>query len=116
MERESSTRKCGLVQLEVFDLEEENFIELPLVFSTPKLPVASESVPRQEDVDRWPHLKGVTLVEITADVGLLIGHDVPKALEPKEVRVRMEVHMRPKSCWVGPSMAHVRGTEVLNAL
>ena len=86
MERESSTRKCELVQLEVFDLEEENFIELPLVFSTPKLPVASESVPRQEDVDRWPHLKGVTVAEINADVGLLIGHDVPKALEPKEVR------------------------------
>ena len=86
MERESSTRKCELVQLEVFDLEEENFIELPLVFSTPKLPVASESVPHQEDVDRWPHLKGVTVAEINADVGLLIGHDVPKALEPKEVR------------------------------
>ena len=32
MERESSTRKCELVQLEVFDLEEETFIELPLVF------------------------------------------------------------------------------------
>ena len=46
MERESSTRKCELVQLEVLDLEEENFIELPLVFSTPKLPVASESVPK----------------------------------------------------------------------
>ena len=61
-------------------------IELPLVFSTPKLPVSSESVLRQEDVDRWPHLKGVTVAEINADVGLLIGHDVPKALEPKEVR------------------------------
>lgn len=72
--------------MEVFDLEENNFIELPLVFSTPKLPVASESVPRQEDVDRWPHLKGVRVAEINADVGLLIGHDVPKALEPKEVR------------------------------
>ena len=32
MERVSSTRKCELVQLEVFDLEEEIFIELPLVF------------------------------------------------------------------------------------
>ncbi|XP_068726426.1 uncharacterized protein [Montipora capricornis] len=87
MERESSTRKCEIVQLKVFDLEEDNFIELPLVFSTPKLPVASESVPRQEDLHRWPHLKGVTVAKINADVGLLIGHDVPKALEPKEVRV-----------------------------
>ena len=67
-------------------MEEENFIELPLVFSTPKLPVAPESVPCQEDVDRWPHLKWVMVAEINADVELLIGHDVPKALEPKEVR------------------------------
>ena len=87
-ERESRTRKCELVQLDVFDLEEENFIELPLVFSIPKLPLASESVPRQDDVDRWPHLKGVTVAEINADVGLLIGHDV-RELE----RVRMEVRV-----------------------
>ena len=86
MERESSTRKRELVQLEVFDLEKEIFIELLLVFSTPKIPVASESVPRQEVVYRWPHLKGVTVAEINADAGLLIGHDVLKALEPKEVR------------------------------
>ena len=45
-----------------------------------------QSVPRQDDVDRWPHLKGVKIAEINADVGLLIGHDVPKALESKEVR------------------------------
>jgi len=85
-ERESSMRRCELVQLEVFDLEEDNFIELPMVFSTPNLPVGSESIPCQEDVDKWPHMKGVTVTEINADVGLLVGHDIPKALEPKEVR------------------------------
>jgi len=73
MERESSTKKCELVQLEVFNLQENNIIELPLVFSTPKLPVASESVTHQKDVDRWPHLKGVTVTEINANFGLLIG-------------------------------------------
>ena len=107
------------MQLEVFDLEEENFIELPLVFSTPKLPVASESVPRQEDVDRWPHLKGVTVAEINADVGLLIGHDVPKALEPKEVREsqnRGPYAAKTLLCWAGPSMAHLVGTEALSVL
>ncbi|XP_078361599.1 uncharacterized protein LOC144645962 [Oculina patagonica] len=61
MERENSTKRSALVQLEVFDFDENNFIELPLVFSTPKLPIASESISSQ-------------------------GHDVPKALEPKEVR------------------------------
>ena len=86
MERENSTKRSALVQLEVFDFDENNFIELPLVFSTPKLPIASESIPSQDDVDRWPHLKGIHVTEIEANVGLLIGHDVPKALEPKEVR------------------------------
>ena len=86
MERENSKKASSLVQLEVFDLDENNFIELPLVFSTSVLPISSESVPRQEDVDRWPHLKGIRIAEIDARVGLLIGHDVPKALEPKEVK------------------------------
>ena len=52
MERENSTKASSLIQLEVFDLDENNFIELPLVFSSPVLPISSESVPRQEDVDR----------------------------------------------------------------
>ena len=56
IERENSTKASSLVQLEVSDLDENNFIELPLVFSIPVLPISSESVPRQEDVDRWPHL------------------------------------------------------------
>ena len=86
MERGNSTKASSLVQLEVFDLDENNFIELPLVFSTPVLPVSSVSVPRQEDVDIWPHLKGIHIAEIDARVGLLIGHDVPKALELKEVK------------------------------
>ena len=70
MKRENSTKRSALVQLEVFDFDENNFIELPLVFSTPKLPIASESIPSQDDVDRWPHLKGIHVTEIEANVGL----------------------------------------------
>ena len=56
------------------------------MFSTPVLPISSESVPRKEDVDRFPHLKRIRIAEIDARVGLLKAHDVPKALEPKEVK------------------------------
>ena len=90
MERENNTKASSLIPLEVFDLDENNFIELPLVFSTPVLPISSESIPRQEDVDRWSHLKGIRIAELNARVGLLIGHDVPKALEPKEVKESRE--------------------------
>ena len=44
-----------------------------------------ENIPTQEDVDKWPHLRGVQIPSINADIGLLIGTDVAKALEPKEV-------------------------------
>ena len=90
MEGENSTKVSSLVQSEVSDLDENNFIELPLVFSLPVLPISSESVPRQEDVDRWPHLKGIRIAELDARVSLLIGHDVPKALDPREVKERQD--------------------------
>ena len=86
MERENSTKAISLIQLEGFDLDENIFIELPLVLCTPALPISSESVPHQAGVDRWPHLKGIRVAEIDAHVGLLIDHDVPKALKLKEVK------------------------------
>ena len=73
------------------------------MFSTPVRPISSESVLRQEDVDRWPHLKGIRIAEIDARVGLLIGHDVPKALEPSR-KVRTEVHMQQELCSAGQLM------------
>ena len=63
LERENSWRTSSLIQLEVFKLDENNFIELPLVFSTPVLPISSESVPRHDDDDRWPHLKVIGIAQ-----------------------------------------------------
>eukprot|EP00794_Sanderia_malayensis_P013101 gene13101-14442_t len=45
-----------------------------------------QPISRQVDVDRWPHLKGINVKNINADIGLLIGSDVPEALQPKEAR------------------------------
>ena len=39
----------------------------------------------QEDIDRWPHLSGIDIPKIDAEVGLLIGCDAPEALEHKEI-------------------------------
>jgi hypothetical protein len=86
LQSENCAINCTVNSLEVFDLNEDNMVELPIVFSTERLPVNESSIPRQEDVNRWQHLKGVKLQEIDASIGLLIGNDVPKALEPKEVR------------------------------
>ena len=86
LEKQNSMTECRVSKLEVFDLDEHNFVEFPTVFSTPKLPVSEESIPRQEGVNMYPHLKGIQLPKIDACIGLLIGNDVPKALEPKEMR------------------------------
>ena len=41
-----------------------------------------EDVPTQEDVDRWPYLRGIKIPDINSDVGLLIGTNAPLASEP----------------------------------
>ena len=62
-------------------------IELPDVLSKEKLNISPSGISSQADVDRWPHLKGIELPDkIIGDVELLIGQDVPSALEPVEVR------------------------------
>ncbi|XP_056022166.1 uncharacterized protein LOC125649571 [Ostrea edulis] len=73
---------CGL---EVIDLNGDNTIELPPVFTQSTLPVSKKDVIFLEDVKRWSHLHGVELNVIDCDIGLLIGVNVPKALEPWEI-------------------------------
>lgn len=83
---EQKAVSCKAVpDLEVSSLEGDDFIELTEVFSQKDIPVSKENIPTQEDVDKWPHLQGVRIPSINADVGLLIGTNVVKALEPQEV-------------------------------
>ncbi|XP_028395694.1 uncharacterized protein LOC114519723 [Dendronephthya gigantea] len=86
MESVSKAVECSSVNLKVFDLDERNFVELSNVFSRPRLPVSKDCIANQGDVKRWPHLTGIKIEEIDAEVGLLIGSDVPEVLQPLEVR------------------------------
>ena len=86
MAQEDSSFESSIVSLKVFDLNENNFIELPTVFSSTRLPVSKESMATQRNVEKWPHLDGIELPEIDAEVILLIGSDAPEALQPWEVR------------------------------
>ena len=86
IQNESIPTECHVVNLEVFDINENNLVDLPYVFSTAKLPVDESCIPRQADVERWSHLKGIKIARIDACVGLLIGNDAPRALEPKEIK------------------------------
>ena len=71
--------------LEMSNLSGEEFIDLLDVFTHKTIPVGKENIPQQKDLERWPHLKEIHLPHIEADIGLLIGANVPKAMEPWEV-------------------------------
>lgn len=49
------------------------------------MPVHKGNIPHQNDIDRWTHLRKVHLPEIDSEIELLIGSDIPKALEPLDV-------------------------------
>ena len=75
-----------VVNLEVSDLQGRNVLELSNVFSRAKLPVTVQDIAVQSDVERWFYLKDIYLPCIDAEIELLIGNDVPKALEPQDVQ------------------------------
>ena len=68
--------------LEVTDLDGRNVIELPTIYTQEEIPVSKQDIVTQEDISRWSYLRDVRLPSINADIGLLIGNNVPKASEP----------------------------------
>jgi hypothetical protein len=83
MEKEKSKLESLVVSIEVSDLNGQNAVEIPNVFSVSKLPVSREDIPRKSDVERWSHLEGIDIDEVDCKVSLIIDNDVPKALQPK---------------------------------
>uniref|UniRef100_A0A3Q2QGI0 Arachidonate 15-lipoxygenase B n=1 Tax=Fundulus heteroclitus TaxID=8078 RepID=A0A3Q2QGI0_FUNHE len=77
---------CHIVSgLEVAGLESDLYCDLPDVFTQKMMPVCRSNIPREQDLVRWPYLRGLHLPEIDADIELLIGLNAPRALEPIKV-------------------------------
>ncbi|KAI3359305.1 hypothetical protein L3Q82_002621 [Scortum barcoo] len=74
-----------LTDSEVSGIDSNNFIDLPKVYTQKSIPVSTKNIPTQEDIEKWPYLREVRIPFINADVGLLIGSNVHKALEPWHV-------------------------------
>ncbi len=68
--------------LEVCSLDGKEFIKLPDVYTRQEIPVDKEHIPKQKDIRKWPYLQDVDIPTINAEVGLLIGINVPKLMEP----------------------------------
>lgn len=87
LERKNSLIDSFIVKdLIISDLDENVFITLPALYTRPEIPVSKEDIPTQDDVDQWPHLCGVHLPEVDAEIDLLIACDVPTVFDPLEVR------------------------------
>lgn len=85
MNATKQVKGCLMRDLEVSGINEDKYVTLPRVFTQRSIPVGRKNIPLQEEVDKWPYLREVKLPHIDADVGLLIGNDVPKAFEPWKV-------------------------------
>ena len=71
--------------LEVSNLEGDDFIALPAVYTQEEIPVTKEQIPTSEALKEWDYLKEVVLTHIDAEIGLLIGTNAPKTIEPWKV-------------------------------
>ncbi|KAK0139108.1 hypothetical protein N1851_024335 [Merluccius polli] len=71
--------------MEVAGLKGNTFSKLPDVFLQESIPVSKDNIPTEEDLKEWPYLKDVELEPIEASIGLLIGANAPKVLEPWRV-------------------------------
>lgn len=85
MGHEKRVKTYRLTELEVGSLNGNSFIDLPGVFTQSSIPVSQENIPKQDDIRRWPYLNDVHLDSTEAEVDLLVGVNVPKAMEPLKV-------------------------------
>ena len=72
--------------LKVNDLDMKNEIDLPVTYTKDTIPVSKNHIPTTDDISRWDHLKDISLPEIDADIGLLIGNNVADAYTPFDVK------------------------------
>ena len=71
--------------VQVSDLEESSFISLPATYTLDRIPVSRDDIPTSRDMGVWPHLRDLELHDIDSEVCLMIGNNVPEAMEPWDV-------------------------------
>ena len=83
--KNSSFCTRAINDLEVMDLDGNEKIILPLVYSKSELPIAREDIPRKSEIADFPYLNEVPFQFVDANVGLLVGINIPEALKPLEI-------------------------------
>ena len=86
-ERKDSEKSGLEVKLTIDSIYEDSTIQVPMAWTVDHLNISECSIPRDHDVDKWPHLNGIDLPEIdNKEVRVLIGCNVPEAFWVLEER------------------------------
>eukprot|EP00095_Tigriopus_kingsejongensis_P008157 snap_masked-scaffold735_size104922-processed-gene-0.5 protein:Tk08157 transcript:snap_masked-scaffold735_size104922-processed-gene-0.5-mRNA-1 annotation:"rna-binding protein 14-like isoform x3" len=108
-------RKTIFIQnLEILDWNENEVVQLPLAYTKGEMPIDEKDIPGPNDIADFPSLKDIPFNFVKADVGLMIGINVPEALRPLEV-VNGDDHgayaSRHKLGWAlnGPILRQMKG-------
>ena len=72
--------------IEIGNIDDGPFIKLPSTYTKEHMPVSSKHIPTDSDISCWSHLQDIHLPQIDAEIGLLIGNNVPDAYIPLELR------------------------------
>ena len=77
---------CRMVPgMTVGDLAGENELKLPTIYSVQDVPVSQCDIISASELEKWSHLSDLHIPEVEAPVEMLIGNNVPRALEPCDV-------------------------------
>jgi hypothetical protein len=79
------TATMAVQGLEVLDLDENESICLPTTFSRKTLPVTRSDLVTKDELKHWAYLADVPFCHVEANVGLMIGANVPQAIRPLEI-------------------------------
>lgn len=85
MSQEQKVSSYVLSDLEVCGLDGQDYIKLPNVYTHPDIPAKKTNIPQQKDLEKWSYLNRVHLPNVEAEIGLLIGANAHKAMEPWEI-------------------------------
>ena len=68
-----------VTDLEICDLKNENVVSLPGVYKRDAIPINHSYILTMVDVAKWSHMNGVVISEVDAEIGLLLGNNIPDA-------------------------------------
>lgn len=71
--------------MKICDVDESSFISMPPVYTVDKINVSVDDIVKKEELQQWPQLCTLDFPDFDQEIGLMIGNNVPQAMEPYEV-------------------------------